>query len=515
MSQSTDLTLSPGISGTTQRTELNDILAAIGSCHSGASRPSYLPTNGLWAKVVSGSVVELYFWDGTDDILVGTFNTASNTFSPAGQLGSFGSAVVAKTAGFTTVAGDYGKVFACDATSGSFTAAIAPTSGLGSSWYALYMKTDSTANTITIDPDSSNTINGATTITLTNQYDSVIVIKASSSSFNALSCPNLAGLARLATVFDYINSLTAVTVPEVVDTVAIYDDSAGVARKMTLENMLKVTGFLTEDTNPDGLADFILAYDFSASTVKKVKPVNLYKTINSLSTLAPDSANDFIPFFDVSGSVAGKATPNSLFGGVQKYGYAVRTSSGSFVTPAETTASSIFKLIITGGGGSGGKVVAGAAGATAILYITGLSASQSISVTIGAGGAAGATGGNAGGTSSFTVGALTVTATGGAGGTSGGGSGSSAIDGALGGTATNGTINLQGQGTSSSLAISGGGSYVLANNGASSFWGAGSAGRVNGASSANVTTPGAGSGASDGSTTGTGGPGIFVAEYWL
>lgn len=193
MSQSTDITLSPGISGTSQRTELNDILAAILTGHSGASRPSYLTgTTGGWTKIVSGTVHELYYFDGTDDILVGTLNLSANTFTPSGQLGTFGNAVSAKTGAFTAVTADYGKFFTCNATTAAFTAALDTTSTLGTSWFAIFQKTDATANAVTIDPAGSDTVNGSATIALNAQYDTAIVIKASNSTFVAIIVPGTA-----------------------------------------------------------------------------------------------------------------------------------------------------------------------------------------------------------------------------------------------------------------------------------------------------------------------------------
>jgi hypothetical protein len=72
-----------------------------------------------------------------------------------------------------------------------------------------------------------------------------------------------------------INGQTAETAPATGDSVAIYDASATAERKMTLENLLKVLNSLTEDTAPDNASDFLLAYDTSASAVKKVKPQNI------------------------------------------------------------------------------------------------------------------------------------------------------------------------------------------------------------------------------------------------
>jgi len=67
------------------------------------------------------------------------------------------------------------------------------------------------------------------------------------------------------------NGLTAETAPAPGDFIGIYDISASAMRKMTIENALKVINLLTEDPSPDSAADFLLSYDASASTVKKIK----------------------------------------------------------------------------------------------------------------------------------------------------------------------------------------------------------------------------------------------------
>ncbi|MFA7287332.1 MAG: hypothetical protein WC055_00485 [Melioribacteraceae bacterium] len=48
--------------------------------HSGASRPSYAVTGMIWIKTVSGTLHEIYYFDGTDDILVGSINPTTNTW---------------------------------------------------------------------------------------------------------------------------------------------------------------------------------------------------------------------------------------------------------------------------------------------------------------------------------------------------------------------------------------------------------------------------------------------------
>lgn len=199
MSQSTDVILSPNISGTAQRTELNDILQAFLTGHSGASRPGYLTgRTGGWTKIVSGTIHELYYFDGTDDILMGTVNFSTNTFSPAGQIAGFANAVDNKTAAYTLVSGDLGKVITCNASGGAFALAVTDAASLPAGWYCIVQKTDGSANAVTIDPNASQTVNGVVTLAIGAQYDSVILLRASSSTFLALWLPNKALLAPLA-----------------------------------------------------------------------------------------------------------------------------------------------------------------------------------------------------------------------------------------------------------------------------------------------------------------------------
>ena len=112
------------------------------------------------------------------------------------------------------------------------------------------------------------------------------------------------------------------------------------------------------------------------------------------------------------------------------------TVSGTFTVPPGTSLSTVFKFTVTGGGGSSITNVnrvglAPGAGATAIYWASGLAPGSTVSITIGSGG----TGGSGGGNSTAIVGATTVTGGGGSGGLSAS---------ALGGTAINGTINVNG-----------------------------------------------------------------------
>ena len=65
------------------RTELNNILGALNSMHSGTSRPSSAVQGTIWLDITnSGSnSLEIKFFDGSDDITFATVNTSANTIN--------------------------------------------------------------------------------------------------------------------------------------------------------------------------------------------------------------------------------------------------------------------------------------------------------------------------------------------------------------------------------------------------------------------------------------------------
>src|SRR5579862_8930873 len=82
----------------------------------------------------------------------------------------------------------------------------------------------------------------------------------------------------------------------------------------------------------------------------------------------------------------------------------VFTSSGTFTIPATAAAGTEFEFTVIGGGGGGGgcstgifQAASGGSGGAGFASYSGFTASQTIAVTIGAGGANGAFGGGAGG----------------------------------------------------------------------------------------------------------------------
>ena len=81
MSQVTDYTLESGISGANQRSQINDMMAAINTLNSGTTAPDSKATGSLWLDTTSSTQPILKSWDGSDWITIGTFNYTANTFS--------------------------------------------------------------------------------------------------------------------------------------------------------------------------------------------------------------------------------------------------------------------------------------------------------------------------------------------------------------------------------------------------------------------------------------------------
>ncbi len=60
---------------------LSPSLDALLTMHSGVSRPSYAVAGTVWQKTVSETAVEIYYFDGGDDILIGAVNPVADAFT--------------------------------------------------------------------------------------------------------------------------------------------------------------------------------------------------------------------------------------------------------------------------------------------------------------------------------------------------------------------------------------------------------------------------------------------------
>lgn len=88
-----------------------------------------------------------------------------------------------------------------------------------------------------------------------------------------------------------ITALTANTTPAVTDIIPIVDDPGGtpVTQKITLDNLLKVINGLTADASPDTAADYVVTYDTSASSAKKVLLYKMQSVKHIVFTIANSS----------------------------------------------------------------------------------------------------------------------------------------------------------------------------------------------------------------------------------
>lgn len=84
-------------SGTQLASDLNGWRTAVHSGHSGTTRPSYAVAGMTWTNTAANPYV-VNFYDGTDDIVIGTINTTTNVFTPSGiSAGTSGGTATAFT----------------------------------------------------------------------------------------------------------------------------------------------------------------------------------------------------------------------------------------------------------------------------------------------------------------------------------------------------------------------------------------------------------------------------------
>jgi hypothetical protein len=223
--------------------------------------------------------------------------------------------------------------------------------------------------------------------------------------------------------------------------------------------------------------------------------------ISTVQLIAPSTSGNVLTSDGTTWSSA-----RSLIPSMQVF---TSTGTSTFTIPASVTK---VKVTVVGGGG-GGRTASnstgqggGGSGGAAIKVITGLTPGGTVTVTVGAGGAANATGD----TSSF---GAYCSATGGLSPAS-----SSGPPGGAGGTATGGDINFTGGAGCGGNGVSGTVAGSAGNGGSSIFGGAGlGAGSSNAVNTAGAGATGTGGGGGGGcggpGTGGAGGSGIVIVEY--
>lgn len=147
-------TIGANESGTQYRTDDNNGKSALNTTHKGASRPSYAAAGTIWCNDSANPIWSFYMYDGTDDILWGTFNTSTNVFTPGNAQ---------TQSGAETYAADTGAA-------GAITINLSPAITSYTAGLAVRVKLNNTVNGAT-----TIAINGLAAKTVNKNYNVAIV----------------------------------------------------------------------------------------------------------------------------------------------------------------------------------------------------------------------------------------------------------------------------------------------------------------------------------------------------
>lgn len=176
MSQ-TDLNVA-NASGAVVRADINDHLQALATNNSGATAPTTTFPHQWWFDESTNDLNQRNAGN-TAWVLVarkdGSGWTPYRQTVLVGILSTKNSNVLAKTAAYTVVVADDGKLVDADATSAAFSVTLPTVASAGDGFIISVKKTDSTANAVTVDAAGAELIDSALTKVLANQFDSVVL----------------------------------------------------------------------------------------------------------------------------------------------------------------------------------------------------------------------------------------------------------------------------------------------------------------------------------------------------
>jgi len=154
---------------------IEGVYAACKTMHRGTSRPAYAVKGMLWADETNDPIIVVNYYDGTDDIPVFEVDETNNKtrlYNNGTALRTLLEATSAKSGAYTIQTTDRGKVIIADASSAGFTIGLPAAATAKDGFAVTVVKIDSTSNAVTIDGNSSETLNGAATRDLDAQYQS-------------------------------------------------------------------------------------------------------------------------------------------------------------------------------------------------------------------------------------------------------------------------------------------------------------------------------------------------------
>src|SRR5262249_29037595 len=136
-----------------------------------------------------------------------------------------------------------------------------------------------------------------------------------------------------------ITGATALTAPDTVDEVAVYDSSAAANRKITLGNLFKVVDTFSAKTSPAAV-DELGIYDVAGAAAKKLLLSDLFKVIDALTAKTAPVASDEVAIYDVAGTAGKKATLAQIATALPAFTtqYLTSGSVATYTTPANCRA---------------------------------------------------------------------------------------------------------------------------------------------------------------------------------
>lgn len=111
----------------------NESFDALLSSHKAAARPAYAMAGTVWVDEVSASIEARYYFDGTDDILIGYFDIANNICVCQGARG-----ILEKTDNYTIQAADMNQMIALTCATTKTLTIPAAAAGYKGAWLEVY-----------------------------------------------------------------------------------------------------------------------------------------------------------------------------------------------------------------------------------------------------------------------------------------------------------------------------------------------------------------------------------------